>query len=136
MWRFPAAIAACLMAATLFAQPASADDRCRSQSSWSDAPAPAHQVRFVFTGVADELVVLSVDETPIFESRLTTEDWSTEFSGATQCVMAGRYRVNVKIGAAEGNLHFEVSEETTIYFSARDGVLTFNVWGPNASGHD
>jgi hypothetical protein len=50
--------------------------------------------------------------------------------------MAGRYWINVKIGEAEGNLHFDVSERTTIYLNAYRGVLTFNIWGPDAPGLD
>lgn len=81
-------------------------------------------------------MVLSVDEAPVYQAELATEDWSTEFSGATGCLMAGRYRFNVKIGDTEGELHFSVSEQTTIYISARDGVMRFNIWGPNAPGLD
>lgn len=122
------------------ANAAIAQDRCVLETRYvgptDGVPTPTHVVSFIFTGVDDQPVVLRVDEKPVFEARLTTADWSTEFSGATQCLMAGRYRINVKIGEAEGNLYFDVSEQTTIYLNGRDGVLTFNVWGPNAPGLD
>ena len=50
--------------------------------------------------------------------------------------MAGRYGLTVKIGEAEGELHFEVSERTTIYLNAYRGALSFNIWGPDAPGLD
>ncbi|CAN7232764.1 hypothetical protein [Brevundimonas sp. LjRoot202] len=138
MVRFSATIAACLAAMLLAPGTSHAEDQCRLLSRYDPAnpPPPTHLVSFIFTGVEDELVVLNVDEAPLFEAQLTTKDWSTEFSGATQCLMAGRYWVNLKIGGAEGNLHFEVFENTTLYLSARDGVLTFNIWGPDAPGLD
>lgn len=134
-------VAAAVAAACLaFAGAAFAQDGCAPKTRYGGAtetpPPPAHVVSFVFTGVEDERVVLTVDETPVFEARLTTEDWSTEFSGATQCLMAGRHRINVKIGDAEGDLYFDISEETTVYLAARRGVLSFNVWGPDAPGLD
>ena len=139
MLRFQVAAAAALAALT-FGNAAFAQERCALETRYvrpiEPTPAPMHLVSFVFTGVDDQPVVLTVDETPVFEAQLTTTDWSTEFSGATQCLMSGRYWVNVKIGEAEGNLHFDVSEQTTIYLSARNDVLTFNVWGPNAPGLD
>ena len=121
----------------LFSGNAHAEEQCRLLSRYSDSPpTPTHVVSFVFTGVEGELVVLAVDELPVFEARLTTQDWSTEFSGATRCLMSGRYWINVKIGETEGNLRLDVSEETTIYLSGRRGVLSFNVWGPDAPGLD
>ncbi len=134
-------IAAAATATVLaFSSPAFARDGCELTTRYvgpgEPPPAPTHLVSFIFTGVDDEPVVLSIDQRPILEARLTTEDWSTEFSGAAQCLMAGRYWLNVKIGGVEGNLHFEVSEKTTIYLSARDGVLTFDIWGPDAPGLD
>jgi len=134
-------VAVAVVAALLaFASAAFAQDECVPRTRYTGAtetpPPPTHVVSFVFTGVDDERVVLTIDETPVFEARLTTEDWSTEFSGATQCLMAGRYRIHVKIGDAEGNLYFDISEATTVYLAARRGVLSFNVWGPDAPGLD
>ena len=123
------------LAAALLAAPAYAED-CRIPSKLTGASEPSHRVGFVFTGVDHERVVLSVDEAPVYQADLTTENWSTEFSGALECLMAGRYRLNVKIGDTEGELHFGVSEQTTIYISARNGVMTFSVWGPDALGLD
>jgi len=136
-YRVVAAIALVLF---VFPNSASAQDSCalttRYVRNGDTPPAPVHHVEFVFTGVRDEQVVLTVDELRVFEARLTTEDWSTEFSGATQCLMSGRYWINAKIGKAEGNLWFDISEETTIYLDQRGGVLSFNVWGPDAPGLD
>jgi hypothetical protein len=137
MRRFEIAAA---LAALAFPNVGFAHDGCVLTTNYvrpTDAPpAPTHVVSFVFTGVDDQPVLLSVDEMPVFEGRLTTADWSNEYSGATRCLMAGRYRINVKIGEAEGNLFFAVSEQTTIYLNGRNGVLTFNVWGPDAPGLD
>jgi len=123
-----------------FASVAFAQDECRITTKyvWQDdiPPQPVHQVEFVFSGVDNELVVLTVDERPVFEARLTTENWTNEFSGEFGCLMSGRYWVNVKIGEAEGNLWFDVSQETTIYLSKRRGVMSFNIWGPDAPGLD
>jgi hypothetical protein len=139
MPRYPA-LAAITVAFLTFASVAVAQEGCKLETQYvweGDAPpGPVYPVSFVFTGVEDKPVVLSVDEMPIYEARLATEDWSTEFSGSTQCLMAGRYWINVRIGEVEGNLYFGVSEETTIYLSARDGVLTFDIWGPDAPGLD
>ena len=133
-------VAVIALAFLAFANVAFAQDGCALTTRYvrptETPPTPTHVVSFVFTGVEDEQVVLTVDELPVFDARLTTEDWSTEFSGATRCLMSGRYWINVKIGEAEGNLWFDVSEETTIYLDGRRGVLSFNVWGPDAPGLD
>lgn len=131
-------IAAGALAISALAAPAFAQQSCALSTEYvspsSPVPTPTHLVSFVFTGVEDEQVLLRVDEVPVFEARLTTEDPQINFSGSTQCLMNGRYWINVKIGEAEGDLYFDISEETTIYLSARSGVLEFNIWGPNPPG--
>lgn len=120
----------------LAAGAAHARDECRIPTRYdSGAPAPVHPVKFVFTGVDHQPVQLWVDDTLVFEGELSTEDWSTEFSGRADCLMAGRYRIRVKVEDAEGALYLGVSDETTIYLSGRP-VITFNVWGPGAPGLD
>lgn len=129
-------VGAGFVALVLLAGPAQADPECRIQSTYSNQnrPEPIHQVEFVIAGVVNERVILSVDETPILDAVLAAEDWSTGFSGSKRCLMSGRYWLNVKIGDAEGNLWFGVSEETTIFLDVIAGAMSFNVWGPDAPG--
>lgn len=117
---------------------AHAEDQCRLLSRYDpdNPPTPAHVVSFVFTGVEHEEVALGVDGLNIFKAELETQDWSTEYSGGVACLLAGRYGFEVSIGAARGALYFDISERTTVYVSREDGVVTFNIWGPNAPGLD
>ena len=136
--RVAAIAAACVTATILFAGNARAEDECRLLSRYDsdNPPTPAHTVSFVFTGVEHEEVAMEVDETTIFKATLETLDWSTEYSGAVSCVLAGRYRFDARIGAVRGVVYIGVSERTTIYVSKHDGIVTFNIWGPNAPGLD
>mgnify|MGYP003580017931 FL=1 len=101
-----------------------------------EPPSPRHRVAFVFTGGDHEPASIHVEGMPVFAAELTMEDSSTEFSGATECLLAGRYEIRVKIGQAEGVVYLDVSQQTTIYLSARNGMMEFNIWGPDAPGLD
>ena len=122
----------------LLAGNARAEEQCRLSSRYNSdtSPTPVHTVSFVFTGVEHEEVTVEVDETNIFKADLETLDWSAEYSGAVSCVLAGRYRFEARIGTVRGVVYLGVSERTTIYVSKHDGVVTFNIWGPNAPGLD
>lgn len=125
-------------ALALFAGYAQAEERCEVRSRYvaGNLQAPSRLVSFVFTGVDHERVELKVDETSLFEAELKTEDASTEYSGDVRCVLSGRYAFDAKIGDARGVVIFDVMQDATIYISAKDGVLTFNIWGPDAPGLD
>lgn len=117
---------------------AHAEDRCELRSHYDvlNGTGAPHLVSFVFTGVEKDEVALAVDDVTLLQRELETRDWSTEFSGETRCLLVGRYGLDVRIGPARGKLYLDITDRMTIYLSQKDGVVTFNVWGPDAPGLD
>jgi hypothetical protein len=105
-------------------EPAHATDACVWEARLAEASTPeGYRVSVIFSSFTGQQVRLQVDEQPVIEKTLTTEEWSAAYSGSIQCRLEGRTHFTVTVDGRTTWLYLNVDGPLHIYVSPEgDGL--------------
>lgn len=106
------------------AQPTHAAEACAWEARLAEASTrEGYRVSVIFSSFTGQQVRLQVDEQPVLEKILTTEEWSAAYSGSIQCRLEGRSYLTVTVDGRTTSLYLNVDGPLHIYVSPKgDGL--------------